>query len=132
MLANDSNFYDRSQTTNRVMIILLQLYRLSAHIVFMMMATLIAFGASTKTNSSSNPDIVGVLFVAVVSLFSVTYFISLHGDLSQGILVSIFIEQRLNGMNQAQNEEHQNEQNSKVNLLRPVDMVKNLHTDDYN
>jgi hypothetical protein len=48
----------------------------------MMMATLIAFGASTKTNSSSNPDIVGVLFVAVVSLFSVTYFISLHGDLS--------------------------------------------------
>jgi hypothetical protein len=57
----------------------------------MMMATLIAFGAITKINDSSSPNIIGVLFVAVVSLFSVTYFISLHGDLAEGILVSIFI-----------------------------------------
>jgi hypothetical protein len=58
----------------------------------MMMATMIAFGANSKTNSSSDPNILGVLFVAVVSLFSVTYFISLHGDLAEGILVSVFIE----------------------------------------
>jgi hypothetical protein len=69
----------------------MQLYRLSAHIVIMMMATLIAFGANSHINNSSQPNIVGVLFVVIVSLFSVTYFISMHGDLAEGILVSIFI-----------------------------------------
>jgi hypothetical protein len=69
----------------------------------MMIATLIAFGANSKVNSSSNPNIIGVLFVSIVSLFSVTYFISLHGDLAEGILVSAFIEERLNGMNTNQN-----------------------------
>lgn len=62
----------------------------------MMIATLIALAANTHTNNS--PNIIGVIFVAIVSLFSVTYFISLHGDLAEGILVSIFVEERLNGM----------------------------------
>lgn len=73
MLANDSAFYDRSQTTNR-------LYRLSAHIMIIMIATLIALSANKHTEHY--PNIAGVMFVAVVSLFSVTYFISLHGDLA--------------------------------------------------
>lgn len=46
----------------------------------MMVATLIAFGANSHTVHS--PNIIGVLFVSVVALFSVTYFISLHGDLA--------------------------------------------------
>ena len=42
MAANDSSFYDRSQITNR-------LYRLSAHILIMMMATTIALRANKHT-----------------------------------------------------------------------------------
>jgi hypothetical protein len=70
----------------------------------MMMATLIAFAANANGYSNGSPNIVGVIFVAVVSLFSVTYFISLHGDLAEGILVSIFVEERLNGMNMGCND----------------------------
>lgn len=55
-----------------------------------MAATLIALAANDHTDFS--PNIVGVFFVAMVSLFSVTYFIGLHGDLAEGILVSIFVE----------------------------------------
>lgn len=81
MLSDDSEFYDRSQTTNR-------LYRICAHITLMMMATLIAFGSNKNTYES--PGVFGVFFVAIVSLFTVTYFIALHGDLAEGILVSVF------------------------------------------
>lgn len=73
MLADDSRFYDRSQTTNR-------LYRICAHITIMMIATLIAFAGNKYTDN--HPGVVGVFFVAIVSLFTVTYFISLHGDLA--------------------------------------------------
>ena len=73
MMADDSQFYDRSQTTNR-------LYRLCAHITIMMIATLIAFSSNKYTDEK--PGVVGVFFVALVSLFTVTYFISLHGDLA--------------------------------------------------
>jgi hypothetical protein len=45
-----------------------------------MIATLIALSANKHTEHY--PNIAGVMFVAVVSLFSVTYFISLHGDLA--------------------------------------------------
>lgn len=81
MLSDDSNFYDRSQTTNR-------LYRICAHITIMMIATLISFGSNKNTNQE--PGVFGVFFVAIVSLFTVTYFITLHGDLAEGVLVSIF------------------------------------------
>lgn len=31
----------------------------------------------------------------IVSLFMVTYFISFHADLAEGILVSVFVEEKL-------------------------------------
>jgi len=104
----------------------MKLYRLSAHIIIIMIATLISFSANKHTESS--PNILGVFFVAVVSLFSVTYFISLHGDLAEGILVSIFVEERLNGMNMGLNE-HQQIKNHVI-LQRPVENVKSLYNDD--
>jgi len=91
-----------------------------------MIATLISLSANKHTESY--PNIVGVFFVAIVSLFSVTYFISLHGDLAEGILVSIFVEERLNGMNMGLNE-HQQVQNHVI-LQRPVENVKQLYNDD--
>lgn len=86
MLDQDTNFYDRSQTTNR-------LYRLSAHILIMTIATLIAFGANNHTDIA--PRILGILFVSLVSLFSVTYFVAFHGDLAEGIYISTIVEERL-------------------------------------
>lgn len=62
----------------------------------MMIATLIALAANQHTDYP--PNVVGVFFVSLVSLFSVTYFIGLHGDLAEGILVSVFVEERLNWM----------------------------------
>lgn len=56
----------------------------------MMISTLIAFASNKHTDQ--HPGIFGVFFVAMVSLFSVTYFISLHADLAEGILISIFLE----------------------------------------
>ncbi len=54
----------------------------------MMIATLISFSSNKNTNQE--PGVFGVFFVAIVSLFTVTYFITLHGDLAEGVLVSIF------------------------------------------
>jgi hypothetical protein len=54
------------------------------------MSTLISLAHNNHTYN--HPNVVGVFFVALVSLFTVTYFISLHGDLAEGILISIFVE----------------------------------------
>lgn len=89
----------------------------------MMIATFIVLAANTHTEHS--PKIVSALFVSLVSLFLVTYFISIHGDLAEGILVSVFVEERLNGINGFQ-------QGGKAVINRPGEMVKNLYNDDTN
>lgn len=33
----------------------------------------------------------------MVALFMVTYFISFHGDIAEGILVSVFVEEKVTG-----------------------------------
>lgn len=76
----------------------IQLYRLSAHIVIIMLATLIALAWNHHTDQE--PTMFGVFFVSLVSLFSATYFISLHADLAEGLLVSTFVEEKLAAINE--------------------------------
>lgn len=87
MLSEDSNFYDRSQTTNR-------LFRISAHAILVGLSTGLAFLFSKQHDG--NNTIVGIVFCFMVSLFTVTYFISLHSDISEGLLVSVFVEEKVN------------------------------------
>lgn len=72
---------------------IIQLYRLSAHVLIMTIATLIAFGGNNHTDYA--PNIWGIFFVSVVSLFSVTYFVAFHGDLAEGVYISTIVEERL-------------------------------------
>ncbi len=49
----------------------------------------------TMKGSSGEASFFGMAFIIIVSLFTITYFVSFHGDLAEGILVSIFIEEKL-------------------------------------
>lgn len=40
-------------------------------------------------------DIAGVAMILVISMFTVTYFICYFGDLAEGILISVFLEEHL-------------------------------------
>ena len=40
-------------------------------------------------------DIEGVIVIILLSYFMATYFISMHGDISEGIMISIFLEEKL-------------------------------------
>ena len=44
---------------------------------------------------SGGSQIMGFLLVMIISLFTVTLFVSFHGDVAEGILISIFIEEKL-------------------------------------
>lgn len=83
-LSRSSDFYDYSQTTNRV-------YRLAAHILLMTIVSFISL-LSVKA-ASGQASISGIFFIALISLFTVTFFIGLHGDLAEGLLMSTFIEE---------------------------------------
>ena len=50
----------------------------------------------TVKSYSGSSDIVGVIYIAVVSLFTVTFFLGLHADLAEGLLISTFIEEAFN------------------------------------
>jgi hypothetical protein len=50
----------------------------------------------TVKSYSGSSDIVGVVYIAVVSLFTVTFFLGLHSDLAEGMLISTFIEEAFN------------------------------------
>jgi len=52
--------------------------------------TLIALG-SMKNSASGAGDIAGILYIVVISIFTITFFISLHGDMAEGLLISTFI-----------------------------------------
>jgi hypothetical protein len=36
-------------------------------------------------------DIAGICYIVVISIFTITFFIGLHGDLAEGLLISTFI-----------------------------------------
>jgi hypothetical protein len=40
---------------------------------------------------SGQASITGIFGIALVSLFTVTFFIGLHGDLAEGLLISAFV-----------------------------------------
>ena len=86
MLALDSGFYDHSQTTNRV-------FRLGAHGCLITLIGLIAIFAMIGKSGLSS--IYGIIFIMALAFFMVTFFISLHPDMGEGILVSVFLEERL-------------------------------------
>lgn len=86
IMAEDSTFYDMSQTTNR-------LFRLAAHALLIFLTAITAIESSRTPSGGST--ISGFIFVGIVALFVVTYFISLHADIAEGILTSIFIEEKL-------------------------------------
>jgi hypothetical protein len=41
--------------------------------------------------TSGSGDIAGILYIIVISIFTITFFIGLHGDLAEGLLISAFI-----------------------------------------
>lgn len=90
MLADDSGFYNRSQITNR-------LYRLCAHIVLMSIAVLVS--AEARKIVDAKMDIAGVLVMFAISMFTITYFIGFYGDIAEGLLVSVFVEEKLSDPN---------------------------------
>ena len=47
----------------------------------------------TVKSYSGESDILGVLYIAVVSLFTITFFLGLHADLAEGLLISTFVEE---------------------------------------
>ena len=51
----------------------------------------------------------------MVSLFAVTYFVSLHSDISEGLLVSVFVEEKVN---------------KREDIERPPQCVKDVYEDD--
>jgi hypothetical protein len=55
-----------------------------------MIATLIALNSNKHTDN--NPNLIGIIFVAIVSFFTCTYFIAFYGDLAEGVLISVFVE----------------------------------------
>lgn len=54
--------------------------------------TVISIGTMKGTGQIS---IMGVVFIIIISLFTVTYFICFHGDILEGLLISIFVEEKL-------------------------------------
>lgn len=53
------------------------------------LATLLSLAANNHVDNP--PTSLGVIFIAIISLFSVTYFIGLHGDLAEGIYISVIL-----------------------------------------
>lgn len=72
-----------------------QLFRISAHGILIAITCAISFLISKQ--HEGNNTIQGVVFCMLISLFMVTYFISFHADLAEGILVSVFVEEKLLG-----------------------------------
>lgn len=109
---------------------LIQLYRLSAHVLIMTIANLIAFGYNNHTDSA--PNIWGILFVSLVSLFSVTYFVALHGDLAEGVYISTIVEERLRHLEAKIYDlpSEVNENYAKNTLFVAPVVVKDLYVDD--
>lgn len=83
MLALDSGFYDYSQTTNR-------LYRLGAHGLLIAVIGFIAI--LTMIGKSGLSSIFGIIFITALAFFMITFFISIHPDIGEGILISVFLE----------------------------------------
>ena len=40
-------------------------------------------------------DIAGVVVILIISMFTVTYFVCFFGDIAEGLLLSVFLEEHL-------------------------------------
>jgi hypothetical protein len=47
----------------------------------------------TVKSYSGKSDIDGILYVAMISLFTITFFVGLHGDMADGLMISAFVEE---------------------------------------
>jgi len=63
---------------------------LAAHFLIASIVTFIS--VLTVKSYSGQSDIDGILYVALMSIFTITFFIGLHGDMAEGLLISAFIE----------------------------------------
>ena len=50
---------------------------------------------TTNKVSSDKMDIAGVVVIIFISLFTVTYFVCFFGDIAEGLLLSVFLEEHL-------------------------------------
>ncbi len=67
---------------------------MAAHILIITLVTFISL--LTVKSFSGESDIWGILYIAVVSLFTITFFLGLHADLAEGLLISTFVEEAFN------------------------------------
>lgn len=85
-LADESKFYNYSQTVNR-------LYRLNAHIIPIFFTLLIAMLSMEKAGSSSP---YGIFCITIITFFTITFPIAYIGDAAEGLLISTFVELAFN------------------------------------
>ena len=69
----------------------MQTYRLAAHAMIVSVVTFIS--VMTVKSYSGKSDIDGILYVAMISLFTITFFIGLHGDMADGLMISAYVEE---------------------------------------
>lgn len=65
--------------------------RLGAHAT---LVGVVSFITVFMMEGSGGSQIMGVVFIMVISLFTVTLFVSFHADVSEGILISMFVEEK--------------------------------------
>jgi hypothetical protein len=69
----------------------MQTYRLAAHV---MIASIVTFISTMTIKSySGRSEIEEILYIAMISLFTITFFIGLHGDMADGLMISAFVEE---------------------------------------
>lgn len=66
---------------------------MGSHVFLAGICSLIAI-TSNKV-SSEKMDIAGVVVIIFISLFTVTYFVCFFGDIAEGLLLSVFLEEHL-------------------------------------
>jgi len=81
MLAGESQFYNYSQTTNR-------LFRLNMHIVPIVLTLLIAIGSMESTGNSSP---YGIFCITMITFFVITFFVAYIGDVAEGLLIATYV-----------------------------------------
>ena len=59
-----------------------------------MIVSIVTFiSVMTVKSYSGKSDIEGILYVAMMSLFTITFFVGLHGDMADGLMISAFVEE---------------------------------------
>lgn len=95
-LCSRSRLFPGSESTNKVpVVITFKIYRLSAHLFLTTIVLCICYGVQKSRLVDHDVSLRGLVFIVLVTLLIIPYFICLHADAADALMVTYLAEEHL-------------------------------------